>query len=831
MRRTPGLRLLSLVLTSLACLACGSGGSPHDASVDADADAARDAALPPPPEFTATADPGELTDCQATPPAAGVARAYHVHCTEELPEGVLVMGRVGDILLENSEARFVIRTSGGSATLLGGSEGQLVDAAARGQEDQLKEAFPAFDLGSASATRVVVSDAGGDGEASARVLFDGSPLGILGTLLPGGDRGVRLHGAVDYTLAGDEGVLRVHVEVTPNAGLSSVRFSPGATVFTGTGELVQPFVGLLEDDFAGGPRDAMLLEEGDRGALGILAPSPGSVTHVKSIHLLSQTERVTVLAGETFQFEYTVAVAERAAEVYSALRQDDSDAMLSVQGTAGDSLEIRDERGTLALRTRLDESGQARLPLPPGDYALRPGFDGIFEGSPTALHLDSTGASATLPAAASGTLEVHATAEGDAMAPVRVTAIRADGLTRRFVAIGGTSYRLPPGDWTITVARGLEFERHDETITLAGGGTATVTASIDRVLDTSGWVSGDFHLHTEMSDDSLLHVVEAIQILAAEGLDVAASTDHDFVTNYPQIMARAGVSAYVLTVSGVEVSPLWAHIQGFPLRADLDLNAGGAPNWLEVGPSTVYAAIRERGDETLGGAIVQMNHPRKSPQGYFRTARLDRDTGHVTATAEEVGLPPTEDLDNLDFDAIEVWNGAIGGEEVESFADYLALLTAGRRFTMVGNSDSHVRRDLAGSPRTFLQVGDDTPGAWDFTDVNSAIRAGHAEVSVGVFVTAELTGPVTAGMVPVHVRVQAPSWIEVSWLRFYAGRDMVLEAPIDPSLGDPVRVDASFDVPVGALPFVVVQAGGDRPAPPVVNDAPFGITNALWVAP
>ena len=58
MRRTPGLRLLSLVLTSLACLACGSGGSPHDASVDADADAARDAALPPPPEFTATADPG-----------------------------------------------------------------------------------------------------------------------------------------------------------------------------------------------------------------------------------------------------------------------------------------------------------------------------------------------------------------------------------------------------------------------------------------------------------------------------------------------------------------------------------------------------------------------------------------------------------------------------------------------------------------------------------------------------------------------------------------------------------------------------------------------------
>jgi hypothetical protein len=417
------------------------------------------------------------------------------------------------------------------------------------------------------------------------------------------------------------------------------------------------------------------------------------------------------------------------------------------------------------------------------------------------------------------------------MEPVRVTTIRADGLTRRFVAIGETRLRLAPGAWEVTIARGLEFERHDESVTLGDGDEATVSATLARVLDTSGWVSGDFHLHTELSNDSLLPVVEALQILAAEGLDVAASTDHDFVTNYPAIMSRAGVSAYVQTVPGVEVSPLWAHIQGYPLVADGDLNAGGAPNWLGVGPSTIYAAIRERGDDALGGAIVQMNHPRKSPQGYFLRAGLDRDTGHTTATPEEVGLPPTEDLDNLDFDVIEVWNGAIGEEETESFADYLALLTAGRRFTMVGNSDSHVRRNLAGSPRTFLDVGDDSPGAWDFTQVGDAMRAGRVTVSVGVFVTAELMGPVTGGMVPVHVRVQAPSWIEVSWLRFFAGRDMVLEQAIDPSLGDPVRLDTTVDVPVGALPFVVVQAGGDRPAPPVVNDPPFGITNALWIAP
>ena len=74
----------------------------------------------------------------------------------------------------------------------------------------------AYGLASADASSIVVSDAGGDGEARARVLFEGAPLGILGTLLPGGDRGARIHGAIDYVLAADENVLRVRVEFTPN---------------------------------------------------------------------------------------------------------------------------------------------------------------------------------------------------------------------------------------------------------------------------------------------------------------------------------------------------------------------------------------------------------------------------------------------------------------------------------------------------------------------------------------------------------------------------------------------------------------------------------------
>ena len=61
-------------------------------------------------------------------------------------------------------------------------------------------------------------------------------------------------------------------------------------------------------------------------------------------------------------------------------------------------------------------------------------------------------------------IPVDATAEGES-APLRVTIEREGAEILRFPAFGPTSHRLPPGDATVTVSRGLEYDVHVEDIT------------------------------------------------------------------------------------------------------------------------------------------------------------------------------------------------------------------------------------------------------------------------------------------------------------------------------------------------------------------------------
>jgi hypothetical protein len=70
--------------------------------------------------------------------AEGASRAKVIECSDEVPDGVLAVGRVGDIVLENSRVEFVIRGFGEGYVFPGTAAGGLVDAARLGQEDLLR---------------------------------------------------------------------------------------------------------------------------------------------------------------------------------------------------------------------------------------------------------------------------------------------------------------------------------------------------------------------------------------------------------------------------------------------------------------------------------------------------------------------------------------------------------------------------------------------------------------------------------------------------------------------------------------------------------------------
>lgn len=777
-------------------------------------------------EFTAVSDAEERTDCADVPPGLDEARAKHVTCPEELIEGSLAMGRLGDIVLENSRARFIVRTGDESATTIGAPAGGVIDAAAQGGPDLLKELFPLFDLASMAPSAIEVVDAGGDEEARVRVLFADAPIGLLETVIPGLASAVRLRGQLDYVLRADEDGLRVELSLTTERGVGRSTSAVGLLALLGGQELFQPGNGVLDDDNLGG-EGTIVVGERPVGAIAIgLEDGTGSLTHIETIHII-RGPRLPIQQGELLLVEARIGVGETGAQALEAVRPSENP-MLTLRGVAGDRVIVTSADGAPWIRSRFDSAGVVRARLPAGDYELTPGFAGYFVAPSESVVVSGDTEAAVAPAARAGLL-VAASVAGDATIPVRVTVEAAGEEIERFVARGETTHLLPPGDYRVTVSHGLEYDVSVADLTLVGGATSRLEPDLLRVLDTVGWVSVDLHLHSDLSTDSVHPVEDAVRMIAAEGLEAASSTDHDFLSDYPAIAARAGVDDLLALATGVEVSTTrYGHINGYPLVRRPELAGAGAPVWFDMSPTDVFTALRALGDDSRGGALVQINHPRLGSASFFGSLSLDRETGSFTADPESLGLPADTDLNDFGFEIVEVFNGYTRGGNEPSFEDYLALYAVGRRFTMVGNSDTHIPDNPAGSPRSFVRVADD--GAWSWSDLNAGLRAGEVTIAAGVFVTAELAGARVGDSVPLRILAQAPPWARTDRLRVYAGRTVAVDQPLADT-SEVVRFDGVIDVPLGGAGFLVVRVDGTAIPRPVQHFAPMGVTNPILVGP
>ena len=805
---------------------CGDDGSAADGGpADAPLDAME---LPPPPTFEVVPDPSVSTACEAEIPAPGRVRAKVVSCIEELPRGPLAMGRVGDVVLANSRVAVVIRAGEEAATLIGAFSGGIVDAARHGEADLVQELFMAMDLSTARPSDVVVTASGEGGVARVEVPFELRRLEAIAAALGGLGRSLPGFGVLTYELRPDEEVLRVSMRLAANAGAPALSGRPAMVLrASGAATLQVPGTGELREDFeSGGSEDgggfAGMVLESPESALGArLGVDAGATTRIAAIYLNQATDRLVIPAGEVGVFSAEIAFAATAAEAHARLTADDD--LEEVRITGVEAVEVRHE-GTPWLRTRI-EPGGTTLRIPPGSRSYVAGFERFYQGP----EVVDAAAEVTLEPAPEARLDVDATAEGDAL-PVRVTVVGAESELLRRVVQGPSLLRLPPGAATITLSRGYEYDWHQEEQVLVAGETRTVAADLPRVVDTTGWVAGDFHLHTELSTDSNHPVADAVRIVAGEGLEVVAATDHDFIADYGPQLREAGLDGWVLAVPGVEASdPILAHVGGYPLVRDPDRAGFGAPVWFGSNPTVLFDAIRAQGDEALGGAIVQLNHPYRRNSGWLEAIGLDPMTATVTVSPGELGLPADTPIGDFDWDVVEVFNDGAGEADERTLQAFLGLWVNGWRFAMVGNSDSHEPGSPAGSTRTLVRVPDDAPGAYDWMDIAAAFAARELSVSGGAFVEASVEG-VAGDMATVRVRVQAPPYVELDRLRIYAGSRTALDEPIAPS-SEVIRVDATFDVPLEGALFVMVRADGPRAARPVLPFPAFGATNPLLVAP
>ncbi|HVO30334.1 MAG TPA: CehA/McbA family metallohydrolase, partial [bacterium] len=401
-----------------------------------------------------------------------------------------------------------------------------------------------------------------------------------------------------------------------------------------------------------------------------------------------------------------------------------------------------------------------------------------------------------------------------------------------YTADGSVNAHVRPGNYTLAVSRGPEYDLYTEPITLAPGGFAARNVGLHKSLLQPGWISTDLHLHAYKSLDSHMSNEDRVTSIAGEGVTFAAATDHNYLTDYLQAIASQHLEDWLVSTVGLELTTFeMGHFNGYPLKIDPASVRGGKFVWAGHPPDDLFAQLRGMGKYGPDGTIVEVNHARDGVLGYFTQFNMDPNTGHATTRQGLAGVfapyKPEFGIDkfSLDFDALEVLNGkrqelihtyyvpnplppppipspapTPGTILLDSYGqvafpgqveDWFTLLNVGYRHTGVGNSDSH-----GGVPQepgyfrsqVWLGPGKDTPGEFDDRDVVKGLKSHRVtmtncpmvEMTVdGAPIGSDVTQTGASAQVVVHAR--SANWCPFDHLTVYANGSPVLDEAIPPA--------------------------------------------------
>lgn len=395
---------------------------------------------------------------------------------------------------------------------------------------------------------------------------------------------------------------------------------------------------------------------------------------------------------------------------------------------------------------------------------------------------------------------------------------------------GSGQIAVPPGIYDVFVSRGIEWTLSITPRVEIGARGYDLHARLDHVIDTTGWLSGDFHVHASPSWDSDVPLATRAIEFVTEGVDLIVSTDHNVVADYAPAIEELDATPLLASMIGDEITTIgWGHFGLYPLPARLVGQHYGAAWRHHTEGREIFAEVR-RGSP---GTLIQVNHPR-SPggMGYFNDERFDRRSGRSTHGGFSLG-----------FDALELINSSALHRHLEEvLLDWFSLLDHGRVVTATGNSDTHaIGPTLGGYPRNYLRVPDDRPDRVSETEILAAVRGHHTFFTTGPFIqlrsgAAGIGDVVTAkdGKVTLSIEVVAAPWIGVDSVQLYVNGKVEQRWTLQPTQL-PVRLETEHTIEVGADSYVVLRADGTEPEWPVAGDNehypiyPLAITNPLFI--
>ena len=104
-----------------------------------------------------------------------------------------------------------------------------------------------------------------------------------------------------------------------------------------------------------------------------------------------------------------------------------------------------------------------------------------------------------------------------------------------FYSGGEFQVDLPPGEATLEVVKGFEYQPVSREVSIAAGGSGTAEVRLQKPFDLrrQGWYSGDTHIHPNVYDDRLISPAEVRLISRAEDL------------NLPQLLVCNDVASHI----------------------------------------------------------------------------------------------------------------------------------------------------------------------------------------------------------------------------------------------------------------------------------------------
>lgn len=401
-------------------------------------------------------------------------------------------------------------------------------------------------------------------------------------------------------------------------------------------------------------------------------------------------------------------------------------------------------------------------------------------------------------------------------------------LYQEFDLDGSVLLPVPVGEHRVIVSHGFEYELHDEVVTVAAGQTVTVSAALERTVDTTGALSADFHIHSAFSADSSDPVDYKIRGALADGVEVPATSEHEWINPWQPRIEAFGVQDWAFSVTSQELTTFtWGHFGVVPITPRPDRVNNGAIDWLDKPAQTIFDEVHALPESP---ALI-VNHPSGNTafSAYFTRVKLDRATGSST-----------DPLWSESFDAIEVFNDSdFESNRDASVADWFSLLNAGKNFWSVGSSDSHyLRTSAVGYPRTYLFMGYDDPKLTTESDVRDSVVGGNMTIAGGLFMTVEgpngsLPGDTEAKTASADftVTVRCPSWIDATSLEIIVNGETVGEEALLPAGAGPGKVfvnQVSVNLPAGPRAWVLFHAKGAGDLGPVLpGRSPFAVSNPI----